>query len=86
MFLIFNKHKGSSIYSETAAANYGNPDVFELVRRDIPAQRLGTVEEVSTWFIWVPSDIYIQTHYAYYLRIGTVQFGCQEEICFQMCL
>lgn len=38
---------GSSIYSETAAANYGSPDVFNSSIPKIPAKRLGTVEEVS---------------------------------------
>lgn len=38
---------GSSIYSETAAANYGSPDVFNRYIPKIPAKRLGTVEEVS---------------------------------------
>ena len=38
--------QGSSIYSETAAANYGDPDIFEGIKTRIPAQRLGTVDEV----------------------------------------
>jgi len=42
---------GSSIYSPTAAANYGDDGAskfFESRIPSIPAQRLGTVEEVST--------------------------------------
>ncbi len=39
--------QGSSIYSETAAANYNNPEIFEQVIPRIPAKRLGTPEEVS---------------------------------------
>lgn len=38
---------GSSIYSPTAAANYGNVNVFELTRGEIPAKRLGTTQEVG---------------------------------------
>ncbi|XP_059156751.1 peroxisomal trans-2-enoyl-CoA reductase-like [Physella acuta] len=39
---------GSSIYSETAAANYGNFNIFEKTKSTIPMHRLGTVEEVSS--------------------------------------
>ncbi|XP_053408508.1 peroxisomal trans-2-enoyl-CoA reductase-like [Mercenaria mercenaria] len=38
---------GSSIYSETAAANYGSPEIFNRSIPGIPAKRLGTVEEIS---------------------------------------
>ncbi|KAK2140252.1 hypothetical protein LSH36_1423g00055 [Paralvinella palmiformis] len=38
---------GSSIYSETAATNYGSNKVFESQIPNIPAKRLGTTEEVS---------------------------------------
>ncbi|XP_012941042.1 peroxisomal trans-2-enoyl-CoA reductase [Aplysia californica] len=52
---------GSSIYSETAAANYGSADIFEAVRLQVPAQRLGTVEEVSTvvCFLLSPSASFV---------------------------
>ena len=40
--------QGSSIYSETAAKNYGSWDVFGLQVLRIPAKRLGTTEEVCT--------------------------------------
>ena len=36
-----------TIYSETAAANYPDPTLFERVRKVLPIKRLGTVEEVS---------------------------------------
>lgn len=39
--------QGSSIYSETAAANYGDVDIFEMVKSRVPMKRLGTVEEIS---------------------------------------
>ncbi|XP_052254992.1 peroxisomal trans-2-enoyl-CoA reductase-like [Dreissena polymorpha] len=39
---------GSSIYSETAAANYGSADIFNSYIPKVPAQRLGRVEEVSS--------------------------------------
>jgi len=38
---------GSSIYSETAAQNYGDAKIFERTKADIPARRLGHTEEVS---------------------------------------
>ncbi|XP_060557736.1 peroxisomal trans-2-enoyl-CoA reductase-like [Ruditapes philippinarum] len=38
---------GSSIYSDTAAANYGSQDIFNMNIPGVPAKRLGTVEEVS---------------------------------------
>ena len=48
--------QGSSIYSETAAANYENAGVkgvFESQIPNIPAKRLGTTEEVyCTFFIF----------------------------------
>merc|ERR1719348_2982497 len=40
---------GSSIYSPTASANYGQGfDPFELARPGVPAKRLGTTQEVSS--------------------------------------
>ncbi|CAL4208450.1 unnamed protein product, partial [Meganyctiphanes norvegica] len=39
---------GSSIYSETAAKNYGNVDIFDAVKEHVPAKRLGTTMEVSS--------------------------------------
>jgi len=52
---------GSSIYSETAAANYGDKDIFEHVKRTVPYHRLGTVEEVSSavCFLLSPAASYI---------------------------
>ncbi|KAK7092208.1 peroxisomal trans-2-enoyl-CoA reductase-like [Littorina saxatilis] len=38
---------GSSIFSETAAANYGSLDVFSKNLEMVPAKRFGTTEEVS---------------------------------------
>ncbi|XP_050406290.1 peroxisomal trans-2-enoyl-CoA reductase [Patella vulgata] len=38
---------GSSIYSETAAANYGDSKIFEHRIPLVPAKRLGTTEEIS---------------------------------------
>ncbi|XP_071103056.1 peroxisomal trans-2-enoyl-CoA reductase-like isoform X1 [Haliotis cracherodii] len=38
---------GSSIYSETAAANYGDFNIFSRNIPSVPAKRLGTTEEVS---------------------------------------
>ncbi|XP_014669666.1 PREDICTED: peroxisomal trans-2-enoyl-CoA reductase-like isoform X2 [Priapulus caudatus] len=37
---------GSAIYSESAAMNYGDPALFERLKPEIPARRLGTVQEV----------------------------------------
>lgn len=39
---------GSSIVSPTAAANYGNSDIFAGAGENIPMKRTGTVEEVSS--------------------------------------
>lgn len=39
--------QGSSIYSETAAANYGSKDVFSAYLANVPARRFGTTEEVQ---------------------------------------
>jgi len=36
------------VYSPTASKNYGDLDVFEEARPEIPAKRTGTVEEVSS--------------------------------------
>ena len=61
--LILNDHlskiccislQGSSIYSDTAAANYGSYAVFDHIKPKVPAQRLGTVEEV---YHFMPSFI-----------------------------
>lgn len=38
---------GSAIYSDTAAANYGEIDVFARAKETNPAKRLGRVEEIS---------------------------------------
>ncbi|XP_076091306.1 peroxisomal trans-2-enoyl-CoA reductase-like [Mytilus galloprovincialis] len=52
---------GGSIYSETAAANYGDPKIFEYNIHKIPLKRLGTVEEISTsvCFLLSPASAYI---------------------------
>ncbi|XP_052090990.1 peroxisomal trans-2-enoyl-CoA reductase-like isoform X1 [Mytilus californianus] len=52
---------GSSIYSETAAANYGDPKIFAYNIPKIPLKRLGTVEEISTsvCFLLSPASAYI---------------------------
>ena len=47
MLAIFTFFQGSSIYSETAAANYGDSKIFDNALPKIPLKRLGTVEEVS---------------------------------------
>nr|XP_045592173.1 peroxisomal trans-2-enoyl-CoA reductase-like isoform X2 [Procambarus clarkii] len=39
---------GGSIYSPTAAANYGDGNIFEKVRVHIPTKRLGTPQEVAS--------------------------------------
>ncbi|KAH9498749.1 hypothetical protein Btru_004775 [Bulinus truncatus] len=39
---------GSSIYSETAAANYGDVKIFDAIKTKVPMHRLGTVEEISS--------------------------------------
>ncbi|XP_047741346.1 peroxisomal trans-2-enoyl-CoA reductase isoform X2 [Hyalella azteca] len=39
---------GSCIYSPTASRNYGDDNIFELVRPGIPAKRLGHPREVSS--------------------------------------
>ncbi|KAK7468151.1 hypothetical protein BaRGS_00036615 [Batillaria attramentaria] len=38
---------GSAIYSDTAAANYGDIDLFSHVKESHPTKRLGRVEEIS---------------------------------------
>ncbi|XP_059156763.1 peroxisomal trans-2-enoyl-CoA reductase-like [Physella acuta] len=52
---------GSSIYSETAAANYGDSKIFDLVVPRIPMKRLGTVEEISAavCFLLSPAAAFI---------------------------
>ena len=40
--------QGSSIYSPSAAKNYGSVNVFEKQVENIPVKRLGTPEEVLT--------------------------------------
>ena len=37
------------MYSETAAANYGDSPVFEIAMENVPAGRLGTPEEVKIY-------------------------------------
>ncbi|KAK7092536.1 peroxisomal trans-2-enoyl-CoA reductase-like [Littorina saxatilis] len=52
---------GSSIYSETAVANYGNVDIFSQVKNMQPTKRLGTVEEISAavCFLLSPAAAFI---------------------------
>ncbi|CAH1775999.1 unnamed protein product [Owenia fusiformis] len=52
---------GSSIYSETAAANYGDATIFEAAIPYIPAQRLGKTEEISgmVCFLLSPASSFI---------------------------
>lgn len=39
------------MYSETAAANYGDLDVFGQAVEQIPAKRLGETQEVKASFV-----------------------------------
>ncbi|GFO08933.1 peroxisomal trans-2-enoyl-coa reductase-like [Plakobranchus ocellatus] len=67
---------GSSIYSDTAAANYGDVNIFEENKKTVPYHRLGTVEEISSLvcFLLSPGATFItgetvradagQSHYA----------------------
>ncbi|RUS89240.1 hypothetical protein EGW08_002983 [Elysia chlorotica] len=67
---------GSSIYSDTAAANYGNINIFDTIKETVPYHRLGTVEEISSivCFLLSPGATFItgetiradagQSHYA----------------------
>ena len=50
---------GSSIYSATAAANYGEDLApFELARPGVPAKRLGTTPEVTGgWAVFSVSSV-----------------------------
>ncbi|XP_033105708.1 peroxisomal trans-2-enoyl-CoA reductase-like [Anneissia japonica] len=50
-----------TVYSETAAANYPDPDLFEKSIPAIPAKRLGKVEEISAavCFLLSPAAAYI---------------------------
>ncbi|XP_076456320.1 peroxisomal trans-2-enoyl-CoA reductase-like [Babylonia areolata] len=52
---------GSSIYSETAAANYGSLDVFSKNLQGVPFRRFGTTEEVSAavCFLLSPAAAFI---------------------------
>ncbi|KAH9498750.1 hypothetical protein Btru_004776 [Bulinus truncatus] len=52
---------GSSIYSETAAANYGDSQIFDGVKPRIPMKRLGTTEEVAAavCFLLSPAAAFI---------------------------
>ena len=52
---------GSSIYSDTAAANYGDARIFDSSIPKIPLKRLGTTEEISTTvcFLLSPASGYI---------------------------
>ncbi|EDO42486.1 predicted protein [Nematostella vectensis] len=49
------------IFSETAAANYPIPDLFEKIRQTLPAKRCGETEEVSgaVCFLLSPAASYI---------------------------
>uniref|UniRef100_A0A914WXD9 Peroxisomal trans-2-enoyl-CoA reductase n=1 Tax=Plectus sambesii TaxID=2011161 RepID=A0A914WXD9_9BILA len=52
---------GSSIFSETAAANYGDPQLFQKAIPRIPAKRLGNPEEISATvcFLLSPAAAFI---------------------------
>lgn len=52
---------GSSIFSDTAAANYGSRDVFSQNLHVVPAKRFGTTEEVSSavCFLLSPAAAFI---------------------------
>ncbi|ESO85705.1 hypothetical protein LOTGIDRAFT_183947 [Lottia gigantea] len=52
---------GSSIYSDSAAANYGDAKIFEKCLHTVPANRLGTTEEVSAavCFLLSPAATFI---------------------------
>lgn len=52
---------GSSIYSPTAAGNYGETTIFERARPGVPAKRLGTTQEVAsaTCFLLSPGASFI---------------------------
>ncbi|XP_013063216.2 peroxisomal trans-2-enoyl-CoA reductase-like [Biomphalaria glabrata] len=52
---------GSSIYSETAAANYGDSGIFEMAKPRVPMKRLGTTEEVAAavCFLLSPAAAFI---------------------------
>ena len=62
MYSNVNILQGSSIYSPTAAANYGaGAEIFKSQTPKIPAKRLGTVEEVSSvvCFLLSPAAAFI---------------------------
>lgn len=52
---------GSSIYSETAAANYSDPEIFNRILPVLPTKRFGTTEEVSAavCFLLSPAAAFI---------------------------
>ena len=52
---------GSSIYSPTAAANYGDPQLFQRTLPRIPARRLGRPEEIAAavCYLLSPAAAYV---------------------------
>ena len=49
------------IYSETAVANYPDPDVFNCSLHIIPARRLGYPEEVAGHAMWIAPFLSLST-------------------------
>ncbi|KAK7482083.1 hypothetical protein BaRGS_00026667 [Batillaria attramentaria] len=72
---------GSSIYSETAAANYGSQDVFSRNLGIVPAKRFGTTEEVSAAvsFLLSPAAAFI-TGETIKVDAGSSLYGVTWEV------
>ncbi|KAL4228646.1 hypothetical protein ACF0H5_011691 [Mactra antiquata] len=72
---------GSSIYSETAAMNYGSPDIFNGNIPYVPAKRLGNVEEISSvvCFLLNPSSSFISGE-TVKVDAGGSLYNCSWEI------
>ncbi|PVD35632.1 hypothetical protein C0Q70_02595 [Pomacea canaliculata] len=72
---------GSSIYSDTAAANYGSRDFFGKNLHIVPAKRFGTTEEVSAavCFLLSPAAAFI-TGETIKVDAGASLYGTSWEI------